>query len=458
MKAVVCVRQGIGGEISPFDASAYESALSLGLDITLLSMASPSAEDFLSALTRLGANDAILLSDKAFSGADTLATAYALSRAIDMLSPSLVFCGRQTLIGDTGQTGIMLAEMLGYSLVTEVMEIKSLDENTVVCRTRKSDEVRASLPALLTVERINTLRLPRLRSRIKPCRILSAADIGADTSRCGLTGSPTRVISTSEHRSGRRKCKFTDKSFLADIIASALSASKHSDVSEGVENTFLDKVFTVGEAPLPYAEKVCKAPTVIPPCDAATLADIIEKEKPDAVLLGSDSESKALAACVAARLSLGLCADCTSLEAKDDELLMIRPALSGSIIAKIRSLTRPALATVRTTRGGGRIVLALGMGAVSSIEKMKAFASDIGAEICASRRLVDEGILPYHMQVGLTGKSVSPDVYIAVGISGAVHHIVGMERSGTVIAVNPDKNAPIFDYADYGILCSAEEL
>ena len=66
--------------------------------------------------------------------------------------------------------------------------------------------------------------------------------------------------------------------------------------------------------------------------------------------------------------------------------------------------------------------------------------------------MVDNGILPYGMQVGLTGKTVSPSVYVAIGISGAVHHIAGMQRSGTVIAINPDKDAPIFQYADFGIL------
>ena len=69
-----------------------------------------------------------------------------------------------------------------------------------------------------------------------------------------------------------------------------------------------------------------------------------------------------------------------------------------------------------------------------------------------TRKMVDNDILPYTMQVGLTGKTVSPPVYIAVGVSGAVHHIAGMQKSGTVIAINTDKDAPIFDYADYGII------
>ena len=72
--------------------------------------------------------------------------------------------------------------------------------------------------------------------------------------------------------------------------------------------------------------------------------------------------------------------------------------------------------------------------------------------------MVDDGVLPYAMQVGLTGKTVAPPVYIAVGISGAVHHIVGMQRAGTVIAINPDRKAPIFDYADFGIVVDFDSI
>jgi electron transfer flavoprotein alpha subunit len=151
-------------------------------------------------------------------------------------------------------------------------------------------------------------------------------------------------------------------------------------------------------------------------------------------------------------MGLGLCADCTALEADGDNLVMYRPALSGSLIAKIVSKTRPAMATVRTVGQSSDILVSAGWGAKDSLGAVQVFVEALQAEMVTSRKMVDNGILPYAMQVGLTGKTVNPAVYIAVGISGAVHHIAGMQRAGTVIAINPDREAPIFEYADYGIL------
>ena len=186
---------------------------------------------------------------------------------------------------------------------------------------------------------------------------------------------------------------------------------------------------------------------------------MIEEEKPNAVLWATDSESKRIAGRVASRLKLGLCADCTDLKTDGQTLFMYRPALSGKIFAKIKSLTLPAMATVRTEDDSKeRMVVSLGWGAVKSIEAVKNFAEKYRADIASSRRIVDQGIMPYDTQVGLTGKIIAPDLYIAVGISGAVQHIVGMQSSGTVIAINPDKKADIFDYADYGFVMTAEEL
>ena len=455
MKIIVCIRQGIDGEINPFDACAYEAALRVdGAEVILLSMGSPSAEELLLRLTRLGASRAVLLCDKAFAGADTLATAYTLSRAIEKIGADMVFCGRQTLVGDTAQTGAMLSSMLGFSLITNVMSIDKIEDGKVVCSTRCEGEAYADIPCLITVERINTLRLPRLRSKLGAVEVWGASNIGADLTRCGLSGSPTRVVKTFESQSGKRKCKFISKSELDAAIADGLKRSCEIEDGEPCEsNERLSSVCIVGSGPMSFAKTVSDSITVIPLSDADEIAAKIKELAPSAVLWGSDTKSKRLASLVAAKMELGLCADCTRLECESGELMMYRPALSGSVIAKIRSLTRPAMATVRTESESARdIVVGIGFGVKDNIDAVKAFAERIGAELCSSRKLVDNGYMPYETQVGLTGKSLNPPVYIAIGISGAIHHVAGMQKSATVIAINPDKDAPIFEYADYGII------
>lgn len=454
MRIVVCIRQGLDGEINPFDACAYEEALKIeGAEIILLSMAARSAESFLLNLTRLGARRAILLSDKAFAGADTLATAYTLSLAIKKLAPDMVFCGRQTLIGDTGQTGVMLSVLAGFNLITNVMSIESVNGERIICKTRSEGEACASFPALLTIERVNVLRRPRLRSTLGETEVWNSEQIGADISRCGLAGSPTRVIKTFENTSGMRKCKFIDMSELRRVIDEGLKKSSYIEAEKNEAKERLESVLSVGDAPVEYARSVSDNVCSIPLAPAEQIAKKIAEIKPNAVLFGSDDISKRRSAELAALLGLGLCADCTRLECEGGELIMYRPALSGSIIAKIKSLSKPAMATVRTeSKNEGAVIIGIGHGAVCSIDKARALAKELGATLCASRKLVDNGYASYGMQVGLTGKTVCPPVYIAIGISGAVHHVAGMQRSGTVIAINPDKDAPIFNYADYGIL------
>ena len=451
MRAVVCVRQGLDGQINPFDACAYESALRLkNVEITLLSMGPPKTKDLLLQLTRLGAKQAILLSDSCFAGADTLATAYALSLAVKKLDPDLVFCGRQTLIGDTGQTGPMLAELSGRNLVSNVMRLEQ-NGDQILCTNRDGLLTQAEFPALLTVERICELRLPSILSRMGQVDIWDGETIGADPEKCGLHGSPTRVLQTFENQSGKRKCRFISWAELPQVIVQAKSKND-LPASLGAGGKTLNKVCIVGEAPRSFAETVSENITVLPMATVAELEQMIRKEDPSAVLWGTDPLSKEMAAKVSARMGLGLCADCTALEAEGDDLVMYRPALSGSLIAKIVSCTRPAMATVRTVQQSGNVLVAAGWGVKDRMDAVHALTEALGAEPAASRKMVDNGILPYGMQVGLTGKTVSPSVYVAIGISGAVHHIAGMQRSGTVIAINPDKDAPIFQYADFGIL------
>lgn len=457
MKILVCIRQGLDGEINPFDAAAYESALRIkGAEVTIISMGPQNVKDFLLSLTRLGCKRAILLSDKAFAGADTIATAYTLAQAVKKLCPDLIFCGRQTLVGDTAQTGPMLSYYAETSLITNVMSIDEIGED-ITCTTRDMGRQRAKLPALITIERINTLRLPSIMSKLGEVEVWGVEDIGANIEKCGLTGSPTRVLKTYENYSGKRKCKFITAGELEGIISEALKKdSRKAPVAKSDDN--LSRVFTVGSGPYSFAETVSDDITVLQRSDAKTIAEIIKSDKPNALLWGSDAWSKQTAATVAAMLDLGLCADCTALETDGEQLIMYRPALSGSIIAKIISRTKPAMATVRTISTGKDIVVCAGYGAKDSLDTVKAFAERIGAQLATTRKAVDNNILPYSLQVGLTGKTLSPPVYIAVGVSGAVHHIVGMQQSGTVIAINPNKDAPIFDYADYGIVEECDVL
>ena len=457
MRIVVCIRQSTSGEINPFDACAYEEALRIhGAEVILLSMCPQKSADFFLGLTRLGAKKAILLSDKAFAGSDTLATAYTLSLAIKKLNPDLIFCGRQTVDGDTGQTGPALSVITGYSLITNVLSLSMLD-GKVTCNTRDG-EYTSSLPALLTIERINNLRLPSIRSRLGEVEIWSAEDLDADISRCGLPGSPTRVMKTFENTEGRRHCTFITLSELEGAIISGLQKNENRIPCEPCENK-LKRVLCVGEAPLAFAESVSDDISVLEIDAPHKMAEKIRIFDPSAVLWGSDLESKRIAPQVAAILRTGLCADCTRLETDGGDLFMYRPAFSGNIIAKIRCETRPAMATVRTAeKEVSDVIFGLGFGAKDNINEVKALAEKYNADICASRKLVDNDCAPYEQQVGMTGKTVSPSVYVAVGISGAVHHLAGIRRAGTIIAINSDKKAPIFEYADYGIVCDVSDL
>jgi len=240
-------------------------------------------------------------------------------------------------------------------------------------------------------------------------------------------------------------------------LESALKEERE-DAPTSESKAKLQKLCIVGETPRQLAQTVSDDITVLSLTDEDTLIKQIKDLAPNAVLWGSDPRSKTLAGRISARLGLGLCADCTSLEADGDNLVMYRPALSGSVLAKIVSLTKPAMATVRTAKTGESIVVTAGWGAKDDLDAVRRFAEKLDARLGASRKMVDMGLMPYELQVGLTGRKVCPKVYIAVGVSGTVHHIAGMDNAGTVIAINPDKNAPIFDYADYGILEAAEKL
>ncbi|MBQ1303238.1 MAG: electron transfer flavoprotein subunit alpha/FixB family protein [Firmicutes bacterium] len=242
--------------------------------------------------------------------------------------------------------------------------------------------------------------------------------------------------------------------------------------------------------------------------DAFSLALIalIEKYKPDTVLFGATNNGRDLGPKVACHIKTGLTADCTGLGLNDDgeNIAWTRPTFGGNLMATIICPeSRPQMGTVRPgvfrkgnpdPSAAGPIVkedihippedirtriiyqadaqtLSLdledaeiivaggrGMGSAENFRVLKEFADEIGAYLGCSRAVVDAGWLPHTYQVGQSGKTVAPKIYFAVGISGAIQHLAGITGAETVIAINKDPNAPIFDIADYCIVGDLNEV
>jgi electron transfer flavoprotein alpha subunit len=203
------IREGTQSILNPFDAYAVEEAVRIkarcGGMVTAFTMGIPSAEGTLRRVIAVGADDAVLLTDKAFAGSDTLATARTLAASVQKRGlPELILCGRMATDGDTAQVGPMLAECLDIPHVSDVAEIEDVNETACVVRKMTDDgyvRLRVKLPALLTVlKEINIPRLPSvsgvLRGEKAEVARMNREDTGIDAGKTGLTGSATRVIRT----------------------------------------------------------------------------------------------------------------------------------------------------------------------------------------------------------------------------------------------------------------------
>lgn len=204
------VRDGRQSVVNPFDASAFETALQIKESlaepcrVTVLSMGIPATEGLLRDCIARGADDAVLLTDRAFAGADTLATTYALACGMRAHGgcPDLILCGKMAVDGDTAQIGPELAGTFDIPCVTDVSELVALEGDALTVRhggDAGQETVRATLPAVLTVAKdIAQLRMPSIAgvraAAAADVRVLSAAGAAADTARCGLSGSPTQVV------------------------------------------------------------------------------------------------------------------------------------------------------------------------------------------------------------------------------------------------------------------------
>jgi len=205
------IREGIESIINPDDRHALEAAARLkevaGGKVTVLSMGPPQAIDAVSEAMGMGADEGILLTDRAFAGADTWATSSTLGKAVETIGDfDVILCGRQAIDGDTAQIGPQVADYLKIPQVTYVFGIEEIKEKSLVVKRRLEDgfeRVECDLPALLTViGEMNTPRYPLVNRLIDACRekapikIWNAADIGVQTRDIGLEGSLTHVIKT----------------------------------------------------------------------------------------------------------------------------------------------------------------------------------------------------------------------------------------------------------------------
>lgn len=258
-----------------------------------------------------------------------------------------------------------------------------------------------------------------------------------------------------------------------------------------------DEIFSYGVDTL-YHMRNSSVKEFQPITYADSMADVSHRIGPASILFAATPQGRELAPLVAARLGAGLTADCTGLESDGRTLIMTRPALGGNILATIRCDTFPQMATVRpgtfpdptpeagrkgtsfsrpykscnekviiskTTVdvgediGNARILISLGNGVRnrSTVDLAHELAKRIGASVSCTRALVDKGWMPYSAQVGQSGRTVSPDLYIAFGISGSVQHMAGL-RAKRIVSVNTDRNAPLNAISDRAIVGDADSI
>jgi electron transfer flavoprotein alpha subunit len=401
--------------------------------------------------------------------------------------------------------------------------------------------------------------------RTKPIVELSAAELQADSDGIGLAGSPTRV---TEIRSVARQRQVemiegSNVQELADRLIDKLLANgslrgtnKKSETPKAPDNSesvFSDReVWAVAElidqqlrpvslellakgrelaSKLNASVAAVVAGSGVSSCiktlawhgaDKIYLADdelfraytteaytsllteVIREYKPEVVLLPATSNGRDLSPRVAARLGIGLTADCVDLDiSADGELIQYKPAFGGNIVALILSRTRPQMATVKPGMLGKLnpnesrraaitpitkpitvdervrlievrkevpaeiveldeaetvVCVGTGVGGPDNLPRIHALARSMNAVIGATRRVVDQGWLPRHYQIGLTGKIIAPRLYFGIGVRGAFNHTIGVQRAGTIVAINSDPDADIFKTADVGVVADWAEI
>ena len=567
-------REGVPSEVNPFDVLGLVRAVELkagtGDEVVALSMGPPQAAEGLTTCLALGADRAVLLSDRALAGSDTLATARALSLALEREKPDLIVCGRNSADAETGQVGPELAELLDIPHISQVRKLEYQAEGNRIVAERVTDEgyqvIECGLPALVCVTEgvaAETFanREQMAAAREKAVEELTCGELAEDLSQFGLAGSPTWVADIRLVEPTRQGLMIEGESpeaaaeQAAQVVRERLEALQGETGAErmpagggeirysgnregsiwvvaeraggGLRRVSLELLGKARELAATTHSEVAAVlmgeskPEVIrelaaygadrvltldngglgPVCSrgvAAAVAAAMDAAQPYAVLLAATADGRDLASRSAARLGLGLTGDAIDLEIDEEgRLVQLKPALGGNVIAPILSKTLPNLVTIRPgvltplepdygataavevlaapafagadirlresyyqeDTGGielaqAKVVLGVGMGigGPESLPEMRELAAGMGAALATTRNVVHAGWLPHQVQVGISGRAIAPQVYLAVGIRGVFDHTVGVQKAGVIVSVNTNRRHPIFKAADCGIV------
>lgn len=566
------VREGVPSEVNSFDMLGVVRAAEMKQgpedQVVVISMGPPQAREGLLECLALGGDRAILLTDRALAGSDTLATARALSMVLERENPDLILCGRNSSDAETGQVGPGIAELMGLPHVGPVSKLDIGPDSKSVLVQRIIDQghqvIECSLPALVCVtDGVAPESFPdrdqMAAAQTKPIEEVSCAELSTDMSQFGEPGSPTWVQDIRLVEPNRKGVTIEgeDPAAAAGQMAQGLKERLEELAAEGnsvsapaqaarypegrersiwvVADTFQNQPLHVTLEMLGKARELTAvtqsevAAVVIASQGQAMAADLaaqgadrvllldngslgpvycravsdalaaaINKAQPYAVLFAASADGRDLAARIAANLKLGLTGDAVDLEIDDQgRLVQLKPALGGNVVAPILSKTLPNLVTLRpgllspvtpepgiqapveTIQPGdfsgqdikvieehyqedigatelvqAQVVVGVGMGigGPEELPKIQEMVRSAGATLATTRNVVHSGWLPHQLQVGISGRSIAPKVYLAVGIRGAFNHTVGIQKAGVILAINSNRRAAIFRSADYGVV------
>jgi electron transfer flavoprotein alpha subunit len=554
-------REGLPLEMNPYCRRAVskgaELAKNTGGTCTVFTLGPPSAEDALREAIAWGADDGVLITDVAFAGSDTLATARALAAAIEHEGPfHLVLAGRNSVDADTGQVGPEVAELLDLPFLAGVRVLDIDDTGHVRARCEYDDgwlEAETDLPAVLScAERLcEPAKVePDGRAAVDAARIrrLTAADLGKGP--WGQAGSPTRVGEVRVLESERRRLVLDGP--VPDQVRQAVELLRDAGALGRVESrsanerSALPVPATGGSGPVvavvlePARPRVAQellgaaaqlasevagsvtALSALPSLDAATasawgadavvrvlgsaveedvssaLAAWCERVTPWAVLAPGTVWGRDVSSRIAARLGAGLTGDAVDLDVRDGRVVGWKPAFGGRLVAAVTATSpvqmvtvRPGMLPLRAPRPAREItadeLLVAPSGRVRYLDTLREDDVDtlqiadavvgvgtgvppdqysdlepllvvLGAELGATRKVTDKGWLPRARQIGITGRSIAPLLYVALGLSGKFNHVVGVRGAGQVLAVNTDPDALIFQSSDVGIVGDWREV